>query len=334
MGYFVLGPSDLYKLVKEIGKFVQNIQALGTDLSTTLESNMESTLQLEELRKAQQELTDAFSFRRSINVDDTDAFATTVNTPRAEGAVAEVAAVAATAITDTDTNTDANANTDTDTAVPPKKKKIRRRRVKKQVPVMTDDDDVDNNEYSGEIPDLDMNAAFPELDDESVSTDDSSSSSATSTMTAEEEAEIEREFDQYTTTDGPNPMSEWYENSMAATQAADSQDDDDDDGEQPSSTGSSEEQNQSQSRFQQQLSGNWNDQVLANQKELEPLAKVMELLALLEQEKVDADKRIAEEYRRRTKLDDEFYQKQRRVLEDAVAQVQQAAEAATVDNTQ
>ena len=62
MGYFVLGPSDLYKLVKEIGKFIQNIRTMGTDLTTTFENNMESQLQLEELRKAQRELNDAFSF--------------------------------------------------------------------------------------------------------------------------------------------------------------------------------------------------------------------------------------------------------------------------------
>ena len=75
VGYFVLGPSDLYKLVKQIGAFIQNIRTLGNDLSTTFESNMESTLQLEEIRKAQRELNDAFSFRRTINVDaDTFSF--------------------------------------------------------------------------------------------------------------------------------------------------------------------------------------------------------------------------------------------------------------------
>ena len=93
VGYFVLGPSDLYKLVKEIGKFVQNIRTLGTDLTTTFESNMESQLQLEELRKAQRELNDAFSFRRSINTDETsDAFSTTATTPRPDEAAAEVRA--------------------------------------------------------------------------------------------------------------------------------------------------------------------------------------------------------------------------------------------------
>jgi Sec-independent protein translocase protein TatA len=78
-----LGPSDLYKLVKSIGSLVQNARTLGTDLTRTFETNMESQLQLEEIRKAQRELNDAFSFRRSINVDqDEDAFTTTVTSPR------------------------------------------------------------------------------------------------------------------------------------------------------------------------------------------------------------------------------------------------------------
>ena len=53
---------------------------------------MESQLQLEELRKAQRELNDAFSFRRSINTDETgDAFSTTATTPRPGEAAAEAA---------------------------------------------------------------------------------------------------------------------------------------------------------------------------------------------------------------------------------------------------
>mmetsp|Transcript_8183 Transcript_8183/g.12563 ORF Transcript_8183/g.12563 Transcript_8183/m.12563 type:complete len:201 (+) Transcript_8183:130-732(+) len=74
VGYFVLGPSDLYKVTKEIGKFVQNFRSLGTEASKTLTDSMESQLELEEIRKAQRELNDAFSFRRSINVDGESEF--------------------------------------------------------------------------------------------------------------------------------------------------------------------------------------------------------------------------------------------------------------------
>ena len=75
VGYFVLGPSELYKLVKEIGKFVQNFRSLSTEATKSFESTMENQLELTELRKAQAELNDAFSFRRSINTDEmADAF--------------------------------------------------------------------------------------------------------------------------------------------------------------------------------------------------------------------------------------------------------------------
>jgi Sec-independent protein translocase protein TatA len=140
-----LGPSDLYKLTKEIGKFIQNIQTLGSDLSTTLETNMESQLQLEDLRKAQRELTDAFSFRRSINVDDTEAFATTVATPRvgkyigdvpssgAGGDVASEVAAAAEAVAATATATAAGGASK-------KKKKMRRRKIVKEEPMESSED--------------------------------------------------------------------------------------------------------------------------------------------------------------------------------------------------
>ena len=70
VGYFVLGPSDLYKLVKEVGKFIQNFRTLGAEAAKTFEGTMDDQLELTELRKAQSELNEAFSFRRSINTDE------------------------------------------------------------------------------------------------------------------------------------------------------------------------------------------------------------------------------------------------------------------------
>ena len=70
VGYFVLGPSDLYKLVKEIGKLIQNFRTLGAEAAKTFEGTMDDQLDLKELRKAQSELNEAFSFRRSINTDE------------------------------------------------------------------------------------------------------------------------------------------------------------------------------------------------------------------------------------------------------------------------
>jgi len=71
VGYFVLGPSDLYRLTKDIGKFVNNLRTLGNEASKTFEDSMENQLELEELRKAQTELNNAFNFRRNININDT-----------------------------------------------------------------------------------------------------------------------------------------------------------------------------------------------------------------------------------------------------------------------
>ena len=146
VGYFVLGPSDLYKLVKEIGKFVQNIRTLGTDLSTTLENNMESSLQLDELRKAQRELNDAFSFRRSINVDeDSEAFSVQAGSAQQ----AEQAAVA----TATGSSGVAAVAADATATSPTKTKKIRRRVRRKPT---EEEEAAAAAPVSSPIPDLEM----------------------------------------------------------------------------------------------------------------------------------------------------------------------------------
>lgn len=91
MGYFVLGPSDLYKVVKSLGQGIQNLRTLSSDVTKTFETNMESQLQLDELRKAQRELNDAFSFRRSINVDvdaEFNTISSSTNTTTAEAPAA------------------------------------------------------------------------------------------------------------------------------------------------------------------------------------------------------------------------------------------------------
>eukprot|EP00957_Ditylum_brightwellii_P173625 13218697-Ditylum_brightwellii.AAC.1 len=100
---------------------------------------MEENLQVNELRKAQRELNDAFSFRRSINFDDADA-------PLAEQPSAAVEETVAA------TTTVAAAATATTT------KKKRRRRVKKKTVVEEEEYDFAAN--GGNIPDLDMTAAF------------------------------------------------------------------------------------------------------------------------------------------------------------------------------
>ena len=95
VGYFVLGPTELYKLTKEIGKALQNFRSLSTEASKQFETSMEDQLDLQELRKAQRELDDAFNFRRSINTDET---AEAFDTATEEAArAAEMAAASGTA---------------------------------------------------------------------------------------------------------------------------------------------------------------------------------------------------------------------------------------------
>jgi len=280
----------LYKLTKQIGKFIQNARTFSTDLTTTFESNMESQLQLEELRKAQRELNDAFNFRRSINVDeDADAFATNVNSPReglregidpAEAAAGEEAGAAAAA--------GAAAVAAGGTT---KKKKIRRR-IKKRA-LVEEDVPIEAN-----VPDLEMPsppvAAASSIDQEQK---------AEETYTAEELQQINSEFEQYvgtSTEEGASPS--WATADDDGAEAAAAQ--------------------QQTARFQQQMSGNWNEQILANEEKLEPLARVMEKLALLEEEKAAATRRLEEEYAKRAELEETYYRRQREVLEAAAAEVQ------------
>merc|ERR1712161_113290 len=88
-----------------------------------------------------------------------------------------------------------------------------------------------------------------------------------------------------------------------------------------------------QSRFQQQLSGNWNNQVLANGDKLEPLAQVMNLIALLEEEKIAADERLQEEFKSREQNEEKFYLEKRKLLEEAGAEIQASAYASINDSS-
>ena len=285
----MLGPSDLYKLVKEIGKFIQNIRSLGTDLSTTFESNMQNQLQLEELRKAQQELTDAFSFRRSINVDDSEAFATTTTSPRAE----EAASVGAAAV---------------DGAGNKKKKRIR---VKKRKPVQESPEMAPPPEPIG-LPSGRIETSVPDLTMPS-STGDPFVDDTPTELTKEEEEEIEREFEKYTSLGDP-VSSSWTNDNEKPTNSV------------QKAALTKEEEAAASLRFQQQSSNEWNKKIMENEDKLSPLAKVMEMLAVLEKEKVSKTQLLEEEFRKRAEMDEEYYKKQRKILEDAAIQVQKDAQ--------
>ena len=284
VGYFVLGPSDLYKLTKEIGKFVQNIRTFSAEATSTIENSMESQLQLEEIRKAQRELNDAFNFRRSINVDaESEAFEVNAQSPRLEQPTPSAVA--------TDTDNDGTGSGDQP------KKKIRRRRVKKkkvveeeemeEPPFCVGDDSPDGTSSSSaatpvanNVPDLDLDADLEDAEQRMME----------SMRQAKEELRLEQ---------------------MEAEAA-----------ELAEGGGYNLSADDEQSRFQAQLAGNWNEQILSKETELSPIADIMERLAILEEEKNAADARLQEEFRLREENEEKFYREKRKLLEEAAAKIQ------------
>lgn len=307
----MLGPSDLYKLTKEIGKFVQNFRTFTAEATSTIENNLESQLQLEEIRKAQRELNEAFSFRRSINVEaDSDPFEVNAQSPRMPeqtdlGTMASSTTVVATATaTEQETTTVAEAAP---------KKKIRRRRIKKvQTPVEEEMDDVPmvvrSDKTTGTITSMaDVTNNVPDLSwDEDMFLSQSEENAAKALQEAneqlrreamEEEAAEQREQRRQERLDRLQ-----QQNGMASL--------------------SEEDAEAANARFQAQLSGNWNNQILSKGEELSPLANIMDRLALLEEEKQAADQRLQEEFRLREENEERFYREKRKLLEEAAAQVQ------------
>lgn len=299
-----MGPSDLYKLVKEIGKFIQNFQTFASEATATLENNMESQLQLEEIRKAQKELNDAFSFRRSINVEaDSDPFEVNVQSPRGQDDIP--------APTSNELEYDLSTTATTGAAVAPKKKKMRRVKRKKKTP-----DAESGDELPTGIADADAAAASPQLANDipaELDIDDEVLIAENRAM----EAILNGSKDGYNEGQNGSPQfaNQIRDERMERLQNPQSQE----------PMNSDADSSLEQSRFQQQLSGNWNDQILANNDKLEPLAEVMNLLAVLEEEKNAADKRLQEEFKAREANEEKFYFEKRKLLEEAAAEIQASA---------
>lgn len=284
-----MGPSDLYKLVKEIGKFIQNIRTLGTEATKTFENSMESQLELQEIRKAQRELNDAFSFRRSINVDqEADAFTDTAGPVEPEMGVVAAAA----------------ASTAEAAALPERKKK--RRRVKKKQPIP----EKGMESSSGDVPDLNMSDVF-------ASNESTSTTLSTSSSTKEDNYDW--------LADGAPSASDMAKEDISWLEASEL----DLSEKSTSPTAASRDPDvfasAEQLRFQQQLSAQWNKKVTDNEEKLSPLVLIMEKLALLEEEKATADKRLEDEFRQRFQLEEDFYKKKRELLEEVAVKVQEDA---------
>lgn len=307
MGYFILGPTELFKLTKEVGKFIQNFRTLGAEATKSFESTMENQLELTELRKAQSELNSAFNFRRSINVDqESEAFSELP--PIAEGA----AVAGATAVAK---ESDGTSST---------KRKKKRRRVKKKTVQEVPEETV--SPFSGDIPDLDMSAAFQDefkdqmgLEKDSVkdgAQTDETEAKMSARLRKERFERLERaaERSESDKQDISNDETNWFsasESDIASEVLA----------QQPSP----DEVNAANDRFAKQLSGKWNDNVLENEDKLSPLAKIMDQLAILEDERAATNMRLDEEFERRAQIEEKFYREKRELLEMAAGEVSAAA---------
>lgn len=292
----------MYKLTKEIGKFVQNFRTFTTEATASLENNFESQLQLEEIRKAQRELNDAFSFRRSINVEeDTDPFEVNAKSARLDDPFYE-------------RDQGDAAGTLTTATGPAKKKRVRRVKKAKEL-VPTEDEDYDfeglDTANKGQLP---LTENVPDLDafDNGEGDDDEEMSLAErramdSMNEAREQLKKERmeRLQSGSTSSSSSPKGAPHDESTAM-------------------------EVMEKSRFQQQLAGDWNGKILEKGDKLDPLASIMDRLALLEDEKLAADKRLQEEFKLRETNEERYYREKRKLLEDAAAQVQAVAYAPTV----
>jgi len=327
VGYFVLGPSDLFKLTKEVGKFVQNVQSFATEATNSLETTMEDQLNLEEIRKAQRELNDAFSFRRSINVDgEQDAFSVTTTTPRIGDEIADVKYdMSTTSAVDVGGGGAAALGEGAAVAAvavaPKKKKRIRRIKVKK--PPVVDDEVVaiappaiiDQPQLANDVP---SELGWGDVDDEFEK--------AGTSMMETISGSVDKNNDDDAAADDAAAQArkgrlERLERGISKEQSS------------ATTIATEYDVSSEQSRFQQQLSGNWNDQVLANGDKLEPLAQVMNLIALLEEEKVAGDERLQEEFKLREQNEEKFYLEKRKLLEEAGAEIQASAYASINDSS-
>jgi Sec-independent protein translocase protein TatA len=331
VGYFVLGPSDLYKLTKEIGTFFQTFKTFTAEATATFENTMESNLQLDEIRKAQRDLNEAFSFRRSINVDaESEAFEVNAKSARGPSPTDPTPASFATERPSASTRA---TTTEADKGAGPKKKirrRVRKREAIEEFPLASE---IDPTNLNQNVFDLDMTETMrreQEADDKA--------------MKSLEEARVqlwnEREDlnQEQRTKDEGTPADEWNEaqtqlrrQRMERMQASENQlsfDDGEEDQVQRELASEAGYDNflgdtaSAESRFQAQFSGSWNDQIMSNTDALKPLAAIMERLAALEEEKNAADARLQEEFRLREENEEKFYREKRRLLEESAATFQ------------
>ena len=254
VGYFVLGPTDLYKLVKEIGKFIQNFRTLGAEAAKSFEGTMENQLELTELRKAQSELNDAFSFRRSINTNEggeafeSGSFSDNIAAAAAESSAAVVGGVGTAVASDGTT-----VKIDEGTTIKKKRRLVRRK--KKKVAIEPEEqpmEEINVPSESDEYPDLDMLDAVDLTEEERLRAERLDRLTAGSSSSSSDDGD-----------DGAEP--DWFKASEEdiASEVLNQQ--------QPEPETDPALSAFERNRFQSQLSADeWNKQVMENEDELSP----------------------------------------------------------------
>ena len=328
VGYFVLGPSDLYKLVKEIGKFIQNVRTLGSEAAKSFEGTMENQLELTELRKAQRELNAAFNFRRSINTDESsDAFDINKKTGK---------------FGENSSNDDYYANDDATTAImtegemamsasgmvggeilpstTTKKRKLVRRKKKRIVEIK--EQEVEEEEARG----WDDDTTYPDLDDVVPPLVDDLRAERMRRLMSTDDADDDT--DTMSEEKSPIPI-DWYnmsnEDVASATLLGSNNNNNINNNIDTADEAVEAAAAAAAARFQSQLSiEQWNARMMANNENAapSPLSMAMQRLALLEDEKNIKDALIEEEYRKRLDNEDEYYSMKRMVIMDAISEIQ------------
>lgn len=290
-------------------------RSVAAETTATFENTMEDQLQMKEMQSAARELNDAFSFRRSINYDlkeEADIL------KEVTGDEANVVA-AATAVA-------------SEEAVSTIKNRKKRRKKKKATPPPVE-----------EIPqELEMPTGDDWFNPESVMTADSLENddvSRKSRMSRLQQSASNANIDGGSESQNEEfVLPEFSETSeKAATDAAvakfNSQRDQLENIDPQSMTENgfdtakydAVEEANAQARFAAQLSQDWNNSILDNSETLEPLGKIMERLAILEEERAATEKRLEEEFRLRTDLEERFYKEKRQILEEGAAEIQAEA---------
>ena len=160
------------------------------------------------------------------------------------------------------------------------------------------------------VPNLEMLAATTTTQPETMK-EESKSKDDDGGFSKEEIAEIDKEFEKYVKPS--SSLDAWYSGTKEDAAPAN----------ESTFATSIGDDTAAQSCFQQQLSGNWNEQVLAAQDKLKLMAVIMNKIALLEWEKIATMKQL-EEVEKWKQLEEEYYSKQCKLLEEAAHHVQNA----------